>query len=156
MSEMLQDIQVDLFLPDLKATNQKHVLQILAKQIAELTYISAEDLFAQLEEKEKTSTFAIGDGIALPNLQIRGIPYAFKALCTLKKPVDFQAADNHLIDTICLVISPHQEGPLHLRRLARMSRLLKNPDLRRRLRESSTANDMKSALSEPQSTMLAA
>lgn len=156
MSEMLQDIQVDLFLPEIKAANQKHLLQILSKQVADMTYISQEDLFAHLEEKDKISTFAIGDGIALPNLQMRGIQKSFKALCILKKPVDFQAADSRLVDTVCLVLSPPQEGPLHLRRLARMSRLLKSPNLRRKLREAQTANDMKNVLSEPQSTMLAA
>jgi nitrogen PTS system EIIA component len=145
-----------LFLPDLKPANQKHLLQMLAKQVADMTYISHEDLFTHLEEKEKISTFAIGNGIALPNLQMRGIQKSFKALCTLKRAIDFQAADSHPVDTICLILSPPQEGPLHLRRLARMSRLLKSPDLRRKLRLASTANDMKNVLSEPQSIMLAA
>ncbi len=156
MSEMLQDIQIDLFLPDLKASTQKKVLHILARYVASQAALSEADLLARLEEKDKTSTFAIGDGLALPNLQLKSLSRPFKALCTLKKPVDFQAADKRGVDVICLVLSPLQDGPLHLRRLARMSRLLKNTDLRRNLRDAPDAKTMKSLLSAPQAIILAA
>ncbi len=156
MSEMLQDIQVDFFLPDLKGATQKQVLQALVKHAAPLASVMPGELLQGLEEKDKTSTFAIGDGIALPNLQMRFLPKPFKALCALQTPVDFGAADGRHIELVCLVLSPEHEGPLHLRRLARISRLLKSPDLRRGLRMANDARAMQSLLTVPQSTMLAA
>jgi nitrogen PTS system EIIA component len=156
MSEMQQDIQIDLFLPNIKACSQKQLLNILVKHVAPLTFQPEKRLLKGLEEKEATSTFAIGDGIIVPNLQLMFIPKPFKALCTLKKPVDLGAADKRAIDTVCLVLSPLHEGPLHLRRLARMSRLLKNQNLRRALRDAPDAKSMKATLEEPQSIMLAA
>jgi nitrogen PTS system EIIA component len=156
MSDLLQDIQVDLLLTDIKANNQKELLQILAKEVAPLTTCHPGDLYRWLMEKEKTSTFAIGDGLALPNLQVKYLYQSFKTLCVLKKPIDFQAPDARAVDLVCLVLSPDHEGPLHLRRLARMSRLLKSPDLRRRLLEAPDRQAMKSLIRTQQEWMQAA
>lgn len=152
---MLQDIQVDLFLPDLKASSQTQVMELLARNAAIAANCPAAALLQCLQEKEMTSTFAIGDGVALPNLQLDNIHRPFKALAVLKTPVAFNAPDSKPVDFVCLMLSPEREGPLHLRRLARMSRLLKSPAMRSALREAEDLRALKHLLSDSQELLAA-
>ena len=55
-----------------------------------------------------------------------------------------------------MVMSPMKDGPLHLRRLARISRLLRNHTLCNQLRQAGDAKEMMDIIMEPESWTLAA
>jgi PTS system nitrogen regulatory IIA component len=156
MSDMLQDIQVDLFLPDFKASNQKQFFQALAKEPTLRSICPQENLLQRLSEQEETSPSAIGDNIALLPLQIKFLHKPFKVLVTLKKPLAFEAPDAKPVDLACIVFSPEHEGPMHLRRLARLSRVLKNAELRRQIKNARSLHEVKSLMSASESVMMAA
>jgi PTS system nitrogen regulatory IIA component len=156
MSDMLQDVQVDLFLPGVKVSNRKQVFQILAKEISARTACPQEDLLLRLTEQEKAGTSAIGDNIALPHLQMKYLYKPFRALALLKKPISFEAPDSRPVDVICLVLSPEQDGPLHLRRISRLSRALKNTELRSKIRLAQDIHTVKSLFSETEGWLQAA
>jgi PTS system nitrogen regulatory IIA component len=157
MSGILQDIQVDLFLPELKASSQKQIFQMLAKEPTLRSICPQEDILSRLSAQEKINPSAIGDGVALLHLQLKYLYKPYKILATLKKPVAFQTPDAKPVDLVCLVLSPEHDGPpLHLRHLARMSRVLKNADLRRQIREAKDLHSIRSLLSTSERVMLAA
>lgn len=155
MSEILQDIQVDSVLPDVGAATMKQVFAALVKEAcARITWPEA-GLLDLLLQQEKNASFAIGHGIALPNLQLKFLYEPIKILALLRRPVDFRAADNRPVDIACLILSPQQDA-LHLRRLARMSRLLKSPELRQRMQETTDPQALKLLLGTSKSWMQAA
>jgi PTS system nitrogen regulatory IIA component len=156
MTDMLKDIQVDMILPGMKASNSKHLLHMLAREAAEHLPYSAEELFTQLTIKEKKSSSAIGDGVAIANLQMNNLQRHFKMLVILKNPVEMESPDNRPVDIICLMISPKYEGPVHLRRLSRLSRFFQNRELCARIRETQDPDVIQSLLNAPDGWMLAA
>ncbi len=156
MSNIIEDVQINLFIPNLKTRNEKQAYAILCRQIAAKTGHSAEYLQQNLLRKAKAESFTIGDGVALPNLQLHNIPRPFTALAVLEKPMNFKAADSKGIEFICFVLSPEREGPLHLRRLSRLSRMMKNPDVRTQIRESKDLDTLKLLLADSQEIMIAA
>lgn len=150
------DIHFDAVLPRIGAGSARQVLSILAHEAAKKTCVSASFLFWNLWENEHLEPSGIGDSVAVAQLQIAGPQKAIKILATLKHGVDFGACDGLPVDLACLVISPAGDGPLHLRRLSRVSRLLKNDILHKRLLEANDSDAIRSLLIDPEGWLLAA
>ena len=51
------------------------------------------------------------------------------------KPIDFEALDNQPVDLVFLLLAPEGAGADHLKALARVARLLRDPEIARKLRE---------------------
>jgi PTS system nitrogen regulatory IIA component len=58
----------------------------------------------------------------------------------LDQPVEFEAVDDQPVDLIFALFAPTDAGAEHLRALARVSRLLRQSDLREQLRQARTAD----------------
>ena len=156
MNTYTHDLHVDMIVPKLKATNQKEIFTALSKQAEKHLNISAKALGQLLLKKEEKIGSGIGDGVAIPHIQVRGPQKPFTTLITLDKPVEFQAKDNEPVDIICMILSPEADGPLHLRRLSRISRLLKNKTLDSKLREARDTHSIRTLLMDPEGWLMAA
>jgi PTS system nitrogen regulatory IIA component len=64
----------------------------------------------------------------------------------LERPVDFEALDGQPVDLVFLLLAPEGAGADHLKALARVARLLRDPDIARKLRESRDAEALYSVL----------
>lgn len=121
----------DLLQPDavvmLKASSKKQVLQELAKKAATITGLSERKIFDTLLERERLGTTGVGNGIAIPHGKMEELKGLHGVFAKLEKPVDFDAIDDHPVDLIFLLLAPEQAGADHLKALARVSRLLRDP-----------------------------
>lgn len=154
MSNYIRDIQFNLVLPKAKVIGHKQALLALAQHGADYLNISEKILYQRLSDKEELATSAIGDGVAIPHLKMRRVRTPFAALMTLEKPVKCGGCPDHEpVDIYSLIISPMEDSAMHLRRLSRISRLLKNASLRKRLRETSDSDVMRSMLIDPDGWM---
>ena len=156
LSTLANDTYVDLVLPNLKANSRKKAIQELSDEVSAHIQYPAHKIFHLLMDKEYHDSSAIGQGVAVPQLKLQQMNKPFCALAVLDKPVNFGAADGRSVDIICAVFSPEHHGPLHLRRLARMSRLLKNEDLCEKIRDARDEDVIRSLLISPEGWMLAA
>lgn len=151
-----EKLRFDFILTDIDLAGKKQVLETLAAGFAKITNKS-EDIFLQaFLEQEITSPSGIGNGIALPHIQIAGIEQPLSALLKLKKPTDFKGIDDMPVDVICCVASPEADGPHHLRRLSRLSRLLRDTDFCDNLRELEDEEDLQNLFLESQTQILMA
>ena len=64
----------------------------------------------------------------------------------MERPVDFEALDGQPVDLVFLLLAPEGAGADHLKALARVARLLRDPDIARKLRESRDAEALYSVL----------
>jgi PTS system nitrogen regulatory IIA component len=156
MSPIIRDIQTDLIIPDLEASNARQVFHALANEIALRTSIPADIAFEDMVTKEQKSASGIGDGVAIPHLKMRGLIEPFMMLVRLKDKIDFGSSDGKGVDLVFLLVSPESDGPLHLRRLARISRVLKNDTLTSQLRKATDAYAMRALFMAPDSWLMAA
>ncbi|NKB44104.1 MAG: PTS IIA-like nitrogen regulatory protein PtsN [Alphaproteobacteria bacterium] len=121
----------DLLQPDavisLKASSKKQVLQELAKKAAAVTGIGERKIFDTLLERERLGTTGVGNGIAIPHGKLADLNRLHGVFARLEKSVDFEAIDDHPVDLIFLLLAPEQAGADHLKALARVSRLLRDP-----------------------------
>jgi len=156
MNDYSRDLDFDLILPHLKVMSYKQVLMQFAAQAAKHTNVSQSALFALLMKQERNTSSGVGNGVAIAHLQARGPQKPFTMLATLDHPVDFKAVDDKPVNLACLVFSPESEGPYHLRRLSRISRLLKNDILHKRILEAQDKESIHALLLDPEGWLLAA
>ncbi len=151
-----KDLQFDVILPRVKGMGKKQILTTLAKAAATYLKTSEKALVDALLTKEHTRSSGLGDGVAMPNLKVKGLQKPFALLATLNQSIDFETNDELPVDLVAIIISPEREGPKHLRRLSRVSRLLKNEDIHQKLCEADDADIIQSLLVDPEGWLLAA
>lgn len=131
----LADLLVeDRVLLDLKGGSKRQVLQALAEGASAATGIGAERILGALQERERLGTTALGDGIAIPHAKIDELPALVGFFARLAKPADFDALDGEPVDLVFLLLAPEEAGADHLKALARIARILRDPELCARLR----------------------
>ena len=124
----------DMVLPDLKGNTKDKVLKELAEGLAaKYPDIKLEDLTAVLSERERLGSTAIGDGIAIPHGKLRGVTKIIGAFGRHPTGVDFESLDGNPTQIFFVLVAPEDSASLHLKALARVSRLLKDDGFRARL-----------------------
>jgi len=124
----------DLILPKLEAKTKAEVLGELAKALASKhPEIDLDDLTAVLGERERLGSTAIGDGIAIPHGKLRGVTRIIGAFGRHREGVDFESLDGNPSQLFFVLVAPEDSASLHLKALARVSRLLKDNGFRDKL-----------------------
>jgi len=150
MSMTLTDlIAPNAILPALKVNNKKQALQELAARAAELTGQDEKAILEILLQREKLGSTGVGNGIAIPHGKLSKLGRLFGLFARLERPIDFESLDGQPVDLVFLLLAPEAAGADHLKALARVARMLRDPDITRRLRESRDADAIFSVLSIP-------
>lgn len=150
MSMTLNDlISPNAILPALKVNNKKQALQELAARAAELTGQNERAILEILLQREKLGSTAVGNGIAIPHGKLPKLGRLFGLFARLERPIDFEALDAQPVDLVFLLLAPEAAGADHLKALARVARLLRDPEIARRLRDSRDADAIFAVLSMP-------
>lgn len=139
-------------IPSLKVNGKKQALQELAARAAELTGQSERAILEILLQREKLGSTAVGNGIAIPHGKLPKLGRLFGLFARLERPIDFEALDSQPVDLIFLLLAPEAAGADHLKALARVARLLRDPEIARKLRESSDTDALYAVLAMPQSS----
>src|SRR5262245_2621282 len=127
-------ITLDAINPKLGARTKKQVLQDLADKAAALTGLDGRDILEALLQRERVGSTAVGRGIAIPHGRLAGLERILSLFARLEQPVDFEAPDEEPVDLIFVLLAPEHAGADHLKALARVSRLLREPQTIERLR----------------------
>ena len=146
MSDSVLHIDADILLPQLKIQSRRKIIDRLADLSAPLSHMEPSAIAARLLQRERQATSGIGGGVAIPHLRLRQMHRPVFILMSLATPVDFDAVDRRAVDVVALLLSPESDGPLHLRRLARLSRLLRDDQVCTQLRRARDEKDMRAAL----------
>ncbi len=156
MNNYSHDLEFEIIIPELKGTTRTQILKSLSRHASEALNVSASGLYDLLLKKEQASSSGIGGGVAIPHIQVQGPRKGMAIMATLNSQVDFDAVDGETVDLVCLVISPERDGPIHLRRLARISRLLRCDDLHKKLIEAKDIEAIRALLIDPEGWLMAA
>jgi nitrogen PTS system EIIA component len=92
-------------------------------------------LFDGLKRREEIMSTGIGGGLALPHTMSPEIEEASVFLIRPEKAIDFAALDGKPVDVALVLLFPENQPTLHLRLLAGISRLCKNTQVMKSIRE---------------------
>ena len=100
-------------------------------------------------QRERLGSTGIGNGIAIPHGKLARLERLFGVFARLERPIDFEALDGQPVDLMFLLLAPEGAGADHLKALARIARLLRDPETAQKLRESRDAEALYAVLTWP-------
>ena len=142
-------VATNAIIPALRVTSKKQVLTELASKAAELSGQNERTVLEILQQREKLGSTGVGNGIAIPHGKLPKLNKLFGLFARLERPVDFEALDSQPVDLVFLLLAPEGAGADHLKALARVARLLRDPDVARKLRDSRDAEALYAVLAMP-------
>jgi PTS system nitrogen regulatory IIA component len=131
--KILEVMPEEAILDDLKSQNKKRVLEELVVPLVGITGMSQENLARVLMERERLGSTGIGGGIGIPHGKIKGLETLVLGFGLSRKGIDFESIDGQLTHIFFVLITPEDSTGLHLKLLARISRILKNDHFKDRL-----------------------
>jgi nitrogen PTS system EIIA component len=142
-------VALDAIIPSLKVNGKKQALQELAAKAAQISGHSEKAIYETLMQREKLGSTGVGNGVAIPHGKLPKLSKLFGLFARLERPVDFDSLDGQPVSLIFLLLAPEGAGADHLKALARVARVLRDPDTARKLSESRDAEAMYAVLAMP-------
>jgi PTS system nitrogen regulatory IIA component len=122
-------------LGNVSVNSKRQALQMVADVAARLLGVEAAEVHQALLDREKLGSTGVGLGVAVPHAEIRGLDRMHGIFVRLDSPVDYDSIDDTPVDLIFALLAPENAGTEHLRALAKVSRVLRQKDLREQLRK---------------------
>ncbi len=140
---------------DLKAKTKKDIIAELIAPLIKSGKIKDKDkLLDSLMEREKLGSTGIGENVAIPHAKSREIETIVATFGRSNSGIGFDSLDQKPVYFIFLLISPEGSAGIHLKTLARISRLLKNPLFRRELLNLKDEREIYEAISREDSKLI--
>lgn len=134
--------------PRVSVNSKRQAMVAVADAAARAAGLPAAAIHAALAERERAGSTGVGDGVALPHARVAGLSRPCAVFLRLEAPVDFKAVDDQPVDLIFALLVPAEaSGGEHLQALAKISRLLRQAELRGQLRQAQTADAIFALLS---------
>lgn len=142
-------LQEGLILEEIRATDKMGVIREFALHLKQAGKIDdVEELVHVLVERESLGSTGIGDGVAIPHGKSRVRHDMLVAFGRSSGGIDFQSIDGKPAYLFFLLVTPVDRPGDHLKTLARISRILKNPVLRDSLRHAADRQELQRLLCE--------
>lgn len=130
----------------LPAANKKQLLQELSRKASQQIGIDQREIYEALLQRESLGSTGFGRGVAIPHVKLRNLQQTICLFVRLQAPLDFDALDGEPVDLIFLLLSPEHASGDHLKTLARISRLVRDPVAIERLRAARDASALHAVL----------
>ena len=128
------------------ASDKRKALAVTAEIAARSFDLDAGDILDALLEREAVGSTGVGHGVAVPHARLTGLDRMRAVFVRLEHPVEFASIDDQPVDLMFALFAPPNAGAEHLRALARVSRLLRQGNLREQLRQARTADALHALL----------
>ena len=141
--KILDILNKDCIIPELRSRTKKEVLEELTEALSNCkANLNKEALVEVLLERERLGSTGIGDGIAIPHGKIQDLDELILSFGRSSQGIEFDSMDGRPTHLFFLLIAPENSAGIHLRALAKISRLLKSAHFRQRLLEAKTVEEL--------------
>jgi nitrogen PTS system EIIA component len=140
ITEMLQR---EFVLDELKARNKRDALAELVGIFAKgRIKVDPDAVLHILLERERLGSTGIGDGIAIPHGKISGLDKMVVSFGRSREGIAFEAMDGKPVHLFFLLMAPENSAGQHLKVLAKISQMLKDPVFRKKLLNAEMHEDL--------------
>jgi PTS system nitrogen regulatory IIA component len=136
-------------LPDMAATTKLAVLEELAATLVPGTDgLDLDTVVEVLMERERLGSTGIGDNVAIPHGKLTNLSGLKLAFGRSLKGVNFDSMDGKPSHLFFLLLAPVNSAGLHLKALAKISRMLMSAAFRENLMQAAQGQDIYQLLKE--------
>ncbi len=146
---ILELLDRNCILPNLTATNKKEVLEELAATLVSGTEeFNLKSVVEVLLDRERLGSTGIGDNIAIPHGKLANLSKLRLVFGRSVKGVDFDSMDGKPTHLFFLLLAPINSAGLHLKALAKISRMLMSQSFRESLMKAASVEEIYQLLAE--------
>lgn len=128
---------------DLKAKGKDAALSELTETLLAIApSLRRDEVLQVLQERERLGSTGIGDGVAIPHGKLKGMPELMLAFGRSLSGVDFESMDGQPAHLFFLLLAPEESVGVHLKTLARISKLLKDAEVRQQMLDADDAQQI--------------
>ena len=147
--KMLDILDRECIIPELRSRTKKEVLEELTGALLNCKAdLDKEALVEVLLEREQLGSTGIGDGIAIPHGKVPDLDELIVSFGRSTLGIEFDSMDGRPTHLFFLLIAPENSTGIHLRALAKITRLLTSAHFRQRLMESGTREEIFQVIQE--------
>lgn len=133
--KIVEFLRPEFVIADLHATDKNAALQEICETLTarDPTLPPTDKLYRVLDEREQLKSTGIGDSVAIPHGRFPGLPQLVAAFARSTQGIEFIGTDDNpgVFHHFFVVFAPENSAGLHLKALARITRLIKNAELRK-------------------------
>jgi PTS system nitrogen regulatory IIA component len=135
---------------ELRGTSKPEVLRELSERLAQAygAPLRADRVLEVLGEREKLASTGIGEGVAIPHGKMPGLARLYAAFGVSRAGLDFSSIDQRPTQLFFALVAPENSAGVHLKALARVSRLFRNAGLRDAILSAGSAEEIYRLISE--------
>ena len=147
--KILEILPPERIMPDLQASNKRGALEELARTITDGSDgLSLKSVMEVLLDRERLGSTGIGDHIAIPHGKLPQLSQLKLAFGRSLKGVDFDSMDGKPSHLFFLLLAPVDASGLHLKILAKISRMLMSQPFRDSLMKAQGAEEIYRLIAE--------
>jgi len=147
--KILEILAPERIVPDLQASNKREALEELARTITDgLDGLSLQSVVEVLLDRERLGSTGIGDHIAIPHGKLPQLSQLKLAFGRSLKGVNFDSMDGKPSHLFFLLLAPVDSAGLHLKTLAKISRMLMSQPFRDSLMKAQGAEEIYRLIAE--------
>ncbi len=136
-------------LPEMTATGKQAALEELAATLVPgAENLDLATVVEVLMERERLGSTGIGDNVAIPHGKLANLSGLKLAFGRSLKGVDFESMDGKLSHLFFLLLAPINSAGLHLKALAKISRMLMSATFRENLMRATQGQDIYQLLAQ--------
>lgn len=139
----------DAIVVNLQGTEKKDVLEEMVEALVKSKKISSQEKVVKiLLDREELGSTGIGQGIAIPHGKTNEVDNVVIAFGSSKQGIEFESLDGELVYLVFLLLAPVESTGIHLKALAKISRILKDKHFRQSLRDAKDVAEVTKIIKE--------
>lgn len=128
---------------NLQSKDKKGVLTEMLKTLQTAKKIAnQEKILNILLDREELGSTGIGQGVAIPHGKTDEVNDVVIAFGSSKQGIEFESLDGEPVYLVFLLLAPVESTGIHLKALAKISRILKDKHFRQSLRNAQTVDEV--------------
>ncbi|MGE4266006.1 MAG: PTS sugar transporter subunit IIA [Deferribacterales bacterium] len=153
--ELTELVCEECIVPELKGDSKSDVLREMMNTLAKTeNKIDAEAALSAIMEREALGSTGVGEQVAIPHAKIADIEEVAIVIGVKRSGIEFDSADGKPVRLFFMLISPAKQMNIHLKTLAKISKLVKMTDFKERtMAEKITAEKIYAILREEESRL---
>ena len=141
-------ISAESVIPALRAKTKKAALHEISDKAGLVSGLEPREVFDAVLQRERLGSTGIGNGIAIPHGKLTACTKIFGVFARIERPIEFEALDGAPVDLMFMLVTPEASGADHLKALARIARVLREPRLLAKLRATKDASALFGVLTQ--------
>jgi PTS system nitrogen regulatory IIA component len=145
-------ITADAILPALRVNTKKSALHEMSERAGAVSGLNPREIYDAVLQRERLGSTGVGNGIAIPHGKLLSCTKIVGVFARLERPIEFESLDGEPVDLAFLLVAPEASGADHLKALARIARVLREPRTVAQLRATRDAAGLYGVLAQHQAS----